>query len=291
MKRLFSILLLLLLPLSAHAGHRLHVVASFSIIGDFVREVAGDNVELKTLVVPDGDVHEYEPTPADAKTLARADIVFVNGLGLEGWMDRLIQSSGFKGKLVVVSHGLATPLRIGGHDDPHAWQDPNNAILYVENIRDALIVADAENAERYKSAATVYTGKLTTLDNWAAAQIKKVPENNRKVISQHDAFEYFALRYGVQFIAPQGMSTDSQPSAADMAKIVDQIRKQHISVIFIENMSDPRLVKQLQQDAGARIGGTLYSDALSKSDGPAADYITMFRHNVTELAAAMQSIH
>lgn len=289
MKHFLCIFLALFLPLSAHAEHRLQVVASFSIIGDFVRQVAGDNVDLKTLVRPDGDVHEYEPTPADAKNLANADIVFVNGLGLEGWIERLIASSGFKGKVVVLSKGLATPLKIANHDDPHAWQNPLNAILYAENIRDALIVADPANAEKYRSATTLYVSKLTNLDAWAEAELNKAPAEKRKVISQHDSFQYFSLRYGIQFIAPQGLSTDSQPSAADMAKIIDQIRSQHITVIFIENMSDPRLVKQLEQDAGAHIGGTLYSDALSRPQGVAPDYIAMFRHNVTELAAAMQA--
>jgi len=284
---LFTLLALSALPLSAHAERKLQVVASFSIIGDMVKQVAGGDVELKTLVGADGDVHEYEPTPTDARILANADIIFINGLGLEGWMERLIKSSGYKGEVVVLTKGIRA-IKTRGHDDPHAWQDPQNAAIYIANIRDALIAADAGNAGRYKAAATSYTSKLTTLDAWAQSEISEVASARRNVISQHDSFEYFSARYGVKFIAPLGISTDSQPSAADMAKIIDQIRRQNITAVFLENMSDPHLMKQLETDAGAHIGGTLYSDALSPPDGPAPDYITLFRHNVVELVAAMK---
>ncbi len=289
MKIRFLLLLvsLMAIPLHAHAQRKLHVVASFSVIGDMVRQVAGENVDLKTLVAAGGNVHEYEPTTADARILANADIVFVNGLGLEGWIKRLIVASGYKGRVITLTRGVAAEI-IAGQEDPHAWQDPRNAITYATNIRDALIAADTQDAGQYRSNADAYVRKLLALDAWGAGEINKVPKDKRKVICQHDSFGYFAQRYGVEFISPLGVSMHGQPSAAMMARIIDQVRKQKITAVFLENMSDPRMMRQLQEDAGGRIGGTLYSDSLSSPSGPAPDYITMFRHNVTELVSAMQ---
>ncbi len=289
MKRLLLTLvaLLTLIPFSSYADGRLRAVASFSIIGDMVKQVAGDNIDLKVLVGSNGDVHEYEPTPADAKLLANADIVFINGLGLEGWMERLISSSNYKGSVIVVTKGVTT-LKSGMHDDPHAWQDIANARIYVQNIRDALVKADKAHVPEYKSNAAAYIKKLDALDAWAIKEISQITPDRRKVISQHDSFQYFTARYGVKFIAPMGISTESQASAADMARIIDQIRAQHITAIFLENMSDAHIIKQLESDTGIRVGGTLYSDALSEPNGPAPDYIAMFRHNIMAIVAALQ---
>ena len=284
MKLYFLLLTLTTFALPAQAAEKLHVVASFSILGDMTREVAGDAIDLKTLVGPNGDTHEYEPTPTDAKTLAHADLTLINGLGLEGWMDRLISASGTKAKMVIATAGIATL-----PNDPHAWQNVTNGKIYVANIRDALAAADPAHASQYKANAGAYIQKLDALDNWVKAQIATVPENKRKVISTHDAFRYFAKAYGVDFIAPLGISTDAQASAGDLAKLIRQIREEKITALFFENMTDSRLIKQLETDAHAHIGGTLYSDALSPPGGPAPNYIAMFRHNVPELVETMQT--
>lgn len=296
-------LLLALLP--AQASAKIKVVASFSIIGDLAREVAGPDADVVTLVGPDSDTHEYEPSPADAKTLTTADVVLSNGLNLEGWIDRLSESAGSKAALVKVSNGI-TPLPAhdeeeddhGGHDhdahdhgafDPHAWQDVANARIYVANIAQALTAADPANTKAYAERAAAYTDKLNILDRWIKNEIGKLPEAKRKVITTHDAFGYFARAYGVTFYSQLGVSNEGQPSAAEMARLIDTIRAQKITALFMENMTDTRMIRQLEMDAGAHIGGTLYSDALSGKNGPAPDYISMMRHNVGMLTQGMNA--
>lgn len=285
-----------LLVFPAHATEKsttekLKVIASFSIIGDMVHEIAGDNVDLTVLVGANGDAHEYEPTPADAKKMATADIIFNNGLGFESWLTRHIKTVSYRGKMIVVSNGIA-PLTMveDGHNqqDPHAWQDLSNGKIYAQNIKDALIAADAKNAKIYEENAKDYIKKLDDLDKKLKAEFAKIPAEKRKVITTHDAFGYFAKAYSVEFLALQGVSTQSQPSAKDMARLIDQIRTQKINTIFLENMADSRLIKQLEKDAGAKIGGTLYSDALSAENEPANHYTTMFEHNLQELTKAMK---
>jgi zinc/manganese transport system substrate-binding protein len=266
---------------------KLSVVASFSILGDLVKQVAGDRATVITLVGPGGDAHVYESTPADAKAVAAADVVIVNGLGFEGWLDRLVGSSGYTGTVVVATHGI-TPRRFAGHGlDPHAWQSIPNAELYVANIRDALDAKDPAGASYYNANAQRYLATLRTLDLWVRGEIAKVPPAKREAITSHDALGYFAEAYGITFIAPLGLSTASDASAGDIARLIDQIRSQHIKAVFLENMTDPRLVRQLAQDGGAVVGGTLYSDALSGPLGDAPSYTAMFHHNVETLVNAL----
>jgi len=272
----------------AHAQARLDVVASFSILGDFARNVGGERVNVTTLVGPDGDVHVYTPAPADAKKIADAKLVIINGLGLEGWLPRLVQSSGGKTAIVAATNGIA-PLKIGGDADPHAWQSVANAKVYVANIRDGLSAADPAGKTSYEANATSYLAKLDALDAQVKAAIDKIPADRRKIITTHDAFGYFAAAYGMAFIAPQGVSTESEVSAKDVAKIIAQIRKQKIPAVFLENVSDDRLLKRIGAESGARIGGTLYSDALTDAKGAAPSYLDMMRHNVKQLAEALMS--
>ncbi len=280
--RIIIIIFAMLFPLLAHAQTKPKIIASFSIIGDMTKQIAGDNIELKTLVGANGDAHEYEPTPADAKALANADLVLVNGLHFEGWLDRLVKSSGYKGKIVVVSNGInAIP------NDPHAWQNLQNGKIYVQNIAQALTEIDAEHAQIYNKNAQEYLHKIEQTDIWVKKEIAQVPVPKRKIISSHDAFTYFSAAYGVEFIAQQGVSTEAQISAQDMAKLIDQIRAQKITALFVENMTDARLIKQLEKDAGAKLGGVLYSDALSAENEPAPAYLLMFKHNVPLIVAAM----
>ena len=280
--------LLLLIASPLHAAERLNVVASFSILGDFVRNVGGDRLNLTTLVGADGDVHVYTPAPGDAKRIAEAKLVIVNGLGLEGWLPRLVQSSGSKAQMVTASAGV-TPLKLGSAADPHAWQSVPNAKVYVTDIANALAAAAPNDAEFFRTQAKAYLEKLDTLDREVREAVAKIPPERRKVISTHDAFGYFAAEYGIQFIAPLGVSTETEPSARDIASIIGQIRAQKIPAVFLENISDDRLIRRIAAETGAKIGGTLISDGLTGENGPAPTYIDMVRHNIKALTSALTS--
>jgi zinc/manganese transport system substrate-binding protein len=270
----------------ARAADRLNVVASFSIIGDFVRNVGGDRVNLTTLVGPDSDSHVYVPAPADAKKVADATLVFVNGLGFEGWLPRLLKAAGGKASVVTTTAGIA-PLKVGSEADPHAWQSVANAKIYVANIRDALVKAAPADAEAFKTNAAAYLAELDALERDLREAIAKIPEGRRKVISTHSAFGYFAAAYGVEFIAPLGVSTESEASARDIARIITQIRAAKIPAVFMENITDPRLIGRISAETGARVGGTLYSDSLTGEKGDSPTYIAMVRHNIKALTSAL----
>jgi zinc/manganese transport system substrate-binding protein len=309
---------------AALAETKVKAVASFSILGDMAAKIGGDRVGVTTLVGPDGDAHVYEPTPADAKAVAGANVLIVNGLGFEGWLERLTQSSGYKGQVVVATKGIE-PLEMGeahehkgnakakdhDHDrkeeakdhgddsekhaddrggrDPHAWQSLANGLVYVKNITEGLCAADPEGCDGYKRNADAYSAEIKALDETIRADIAKVAETKRKVITSHDAFGYFEKAYGVEFLAPQGVSTESEASAADVGGIIRQIRKDKVTALFLENISDPRLVEQIARETGVKPGGALYSDALSAKDGPAATYLEMFKHNAAALTKAMSA--
>ncbi|MCS3728450.1 metal ABC transporter substrate-binding protein [Bradyrhizobium betae] len=283
----FLVLLALLLSASPlRAAERLNVVASFSILGDFVRTIGGDRVNVTTLVGPDSDVHVYTPAPSDAKRIADAKLVIVNGLGLEGWLPRLVQSSGARAQVVTASAGI-TPLKLGSAADPHAWQSVPNAKVYVTDIANALVAADPEDAEFFRAQAKTYLDKLETLDREVREAVAKIPPERRKVISTHDAFGYFAAEYGVRFIAPLGVSTETEPSARDIAAIIGQIKAARIPAVFLENISDDRLIRRIAAETGAKVGGTLISDGLTGEKGPAPTYIDMVRHNIKALTSAL----
>jgi zinc/manganese transport system substrate-binding protein len=281
---LLCVLLLIASPL--HAAERLNVVASFSILGDFVRNVGGDRVDVTTLVGPDSDVHVYTPAPSDAKRIADAKLVIVNGLGLEGWLPRLVQSAGSKAQVVTVSAGIV-PLKLGSAADPHAWQSVPNARIYVSDIANALAAADPDDAEFFRARAKAYLDKLEALDREVREAVAKIPPERRKVISTHDAFGYFAAEYGVQFVAPLGVSTETEPSARDIAAIIGQIKAQKIPAVFLENISDDRLIRRIAAETGAKVGGTLISDGLTGEKGLAPTYIDMVRHNIKALTSAL----
>ena len=274
----------------AQAPEKLPVVATFSILADFARNVGGEQIEVTALVGPNGDTHVYQPKPADAKELGAARLILVNGLGLEGWIDRLIKASGAKAPVVVAANGIKPQqMREEGRLelDPHAWQSIANAKIYVANIRDALIAADPEGASAYRANADTYLGKLDALDKEVRAEIAKIPPGRRQIITTHDAFGYFGTAYGFRFIAPDGVSTETEASARDVAKIIRQIKASNIPAVFLENVTDPRLMRNIATESGAKVGGTLYSDALSSPDGPAATYIEMMHNNIRELSAAL----
>ncbi len=280
----------------------LKIVASFSILGDMAAQVGGDKVTVITLVGPDSDAHVYEPKPADAVAFAQAQVVLVNGLGFEGFMERLAKTSASAATVVEVSKGAAL-IEAGdahgdgtvaasdehGHGgiDPHAFQSVPNARIYVQNITNALCAADAANCETFKFNARAYDAKLVVLDSDIRAAVAAIPADKRAVITSHDAFGYLAHEYGLTFHAPEGISTDSEASAADVARLIDQIREEKASALFVENISDPRLVNQISAETGIKVGGALYSDALSAEDGPAATYIDLMRHNIATIKGAI----
>jgi zinc/manganese transport system substrate-binding protein len=274
------------------AQTKIPVVATISILGDFVKNVGGDRVEVTTLVGPNGDAHVYTPTPADAKNVAAAKLVIVNGFGLEGWITRLIKASGTKAITVTATNGIKSrKMEEEGHQvtDPHAWQDVANAKIYVANIRDGLIAADPAGKSAYEANATGYLAKLADLEKEVKAAIGKIPADHRRIITSHDAFGYFGAAYGMEFIAPEGVSTETEASAKDVAKIINQIKKQKIPAVFMENITDPRLMQQVAKESGAKIGGTLFSDALSDDKGPAPTYIDMMHNNIRQFTAALMS--
>jgi zinc/manganese transport system substrate-binding protein len=284
----FLVLVMSAAPLRAQdrLQSRLNIVASFSILGDFVRNVGGERVSVTTLVGPDGDVHVYTPAPADAKKIADAKLLVINGFGLEGWLPRLLQASGSNAPIIVATKGI-TPLKLGSDADPHAWQSVVNAKIYVANIRDALVAVDPTDTEVFRANAESYLAKLDALDREVRETIGGIPQNHRKVISTHDAFGYFAAGYGIDFIAPLGVSTESEASARDIARIINQVRASGIPAVFLENISDPRLMRRISAETGARIGGTLYSDGLTDEKGAAPTYIDMVRHNIKALTSAL----
>lgn len=279
----------------------LPVVASFSILADMVREVGGPQVEVTSLVGPNTDAHVFDPTPADAKRIASARLVFVNGLGFEGWLDRLVKASGYRGPIVIASKGIKTPLQLkDAHDhasaakghghqhshaapDPHAWQNLANAERYVETIRIALAAALPAHSAVLEQRATDYIKRIRALDQATKAQIAAVAVERRRVITSHDAFGYFAAAYGITFYPLQGLSTGSEPSAAEVVRVIDLIKKNKVSAIFTENISDPRVLERIAKDSGAKVGGRLYADALTEPGTSADSYLKMFQHNVTTI--------
>ena len=283
-----------LLAMPVRAENRLNVVASFSILGDFVKNVGGDKVNVTTLVGPSGDAHVYTPAPDDARKVADARLLIVNGLGLEGWLPRLVESSGSKATIVTSSNGVA-PLQVASqsavndtiHPDPHAWQSVANAKIYVRNISEALIAADPADAETFRADAARYLSELDALDAEVRSEVAKIPPERRKVISTHRAFGYFAKAYGIEFLAPEGVSTEEEPSARDVADIITQVKDSKVPAVFLENMSDPRLMRRIASETGAKVGGTLFSDALTDEKGDAPTYIDLVRHNIKALTGAL----
>ena len=316
-----STFMLIVLTGTAKSDEKIKVVATFSILGDMVKRIGGDHILLTTLVGPNGDTHVYKPSPAAAKALSQADVLFVNGLDFEGWITRLIEASGFKGRHVVTTSGVNTIAyeEEEGHDDhsddphdkhakkkhaddkhhddhahhdhgefdPHAWQSLINARVYVDNITDALAQFAPDKAAKFYQNRAAYTAEIESMHSQIKKLISSVPQHQRTVVTSHDAFQYFGRDYGITFLAPQGLSTDSEASAQDVAKLIEQMRTKKIKAVFLQNISDPRLLQQIAKETGAKVGGTLYPGALSEPDGPAPTYLKMFHHNAKTLSQAL----
>ena len=281
----------LALSVSASASAApIKAVTSITIIADMVHEVGGDLVQVQSIVGPNGDAHSYEAKPQDSKTLNEAQIVFVNGLGLDPWIEKLTTSSGFKGPLAVVTKGIKTHrFDEDGKQvvDPHAWQDLSNGQIYVTNIAKALCEVDAADCPTFNTNASAYNAKLAAMDAELKVKFAAVPEANRQVVTTHDAFGYFAKAYGLRFLAPEGFATEGEPSAAAIAKLVVQIKRDNIKALFFENMSDNRVIEAIAAETGVHAGPPLYADALSKPDEPGNTYLAMFKYNTDTLLKAL----
>jgi len=314
----------------AVAADKLSVVASFSVLGDITQELGGDKIALTTLVGANQDSHVYKPTPFDVQTLAKADLIVINGLSFEGWITRLEESSGFKGLRVVASKG-ANVIELHeeehpgeehddknehakheehkehkegdhqgsadhqehdehhhGDQDPHAWHSLANIRVYINNISSGLIEADSANKAYYQANKVAYLAKVDALENKLAAKVATVPVAKRQVIISHDAFGYLGRDYSFRFLAPVGLNTQMKPSAADVAQLIRQVKAQNIKALFVENVSDDRLIKQIGRETGAKLGGHLYSDALSAESEPAPSYLKMMEHNIDTLIDELQ---
>jgi zinc/manganese transport system substrate-binding protein len=310
-RRSLILLPVLALPSVARGQARLPVVASFSILGDMVAKVGGDRVALRVIAGPDADAHGFQPRPSDAVALRDAALVVRNGLGFDGWMDRLVRSAGYRGPVATATEGLNPRMMEAhhhghGHDhggaarrqqhsvgprmvpDPHAWQDLRHGQHYVRTIAAALTAADAAGEATYGRNAEAWLARLATLDTWVRAEIGRVPEARRRVVTSHDAFGYFGAAYGIAFLAPQGVSTEAEPSAAQVARLIRQMKAENITAVFMENMANPATLRRVAAEAGVAVGGRLFADALSAPGGPAPDYEAMFRHNVGLLVPAMR---
>lgn len=288
--RLLCLLTALSPMAAAKAQGRLEVVASFSILADITRQIGGERVNVSTLVPPEADAHVFQPAPQDAKRIAQARAVIINGLGFEGWMERLIKAAGGKPRIIQASKNIQ-PLKSSDPHlhglDPHAWHDIANIKIYVAAIRDGLIAIDPEGDSLYRQRAQAYLAQLDLLDTEIRASLADIPPARRMVVTSHDAFGYYARAYAIRMLAPQGVSTETEASAKDIAKVIKQIRAQSIPAVILENVSDPRLLEQIARETGAKIGGKLYSDSLSLETGPASTYIDLMRHNTKTLKDAM----
>jgi zinc/manganese transport system substrate-binding protein len=287
--RVLLVLFSLMLSLSTSAAEKLQVVTSFSILADMTQEVGGEHIQITNLVGPDADAHTYEPTPDDAKALLSAKLIIKNGLGFEPWLDRLVTSTETSAPVISASRGvIPRSLDEEGETvpDPHAWHNLANAELYVRNIAKALETADPAHKADYERNSQAYLKKIYALLADAKAKLGALPPGNRRIVTSHDAFGYLGQAYGIEFIAPQGLSTEREPSAADVAALITQIRQAKVKAVFMENIKDARLLKQIAAESGAHIGGTLYSDALAAS-GPASTFIGLFKYNLNTLYEAL----
>ena len=269
------------------AADELNVVASFSILGDMVEQVVGDHANVTTIVGPDADAHIYQPSVADAKAVAEADVIFVNGLGFETWSDTLIAESGTDGVVFVATEGV-TPVMVDGEEDPHAWNALTNGVIYVQNISAAMSEALPDHADAFQANADAYIAQLTALDSETKSKLAGLPADRRTVVTAHDAFGYLADAYGLNFLAPVGIDTEAEPSAQELAALITQLRERKVAGLFVENITSPALVQQISDETGIEIGVRLYSDALSDRGGPATSYLAMFQHNLGALLAALQ---
>ena len=286
-RNLFAVIVLTAIANASFAEDRLQIVASFSILGDMVEQVVGDLADVTTIVGPDADAHVYQPSVADARAVADADIIFVNGLGFETWSDTLISESGTSATVHVATAGVKI-VTIDGSTDPHAWNSLSNGVVYVNNIAATLSEKLPAKADMIEANRAAYVDQLLALDTATKATLANLPATKRTVVTAHDAFGYLADAYGMTFLAPVGIDTEAEPSAQDLAILIDQLKADGAAALFVENITSPALVQQIADETGLTIGGRLFSDALSEHGGPATSYLAMFEHNLETLLTALE---
>ena len=270
------------------AEDRLKIVASFSILGDMVQQVVGEHADVTTIVGPDADAHVYQPSVADARAVADADVIFVNGLGFETWSETLIAESGTDASVHVATQGVKI-VKVDGETDPHAWNSLSNGVVYVNNIAAVLSNKIPEKADIIETNRATYANTLMALDTSTKTKLSQLPAEKRTVVTAHDAFGYLADAYDMTFLAPVGIDTDAEPSAQELAVLIDQLKADGAAALFIENITSPALLQQIADETGLTIGGRLFSDALSERGGPATSYLAMFEHNLNTLLTALGS--
>lgn len=272
------------------------VLASFSILADIARAVAPANASVSALVGADADAHVFEPTPADGRRVAQAELLLINGLGFEGWIERLVKVAGYRGRIVIASRGIAARKVASGHAhaghdhgelDPHAWQNLAHGRRYAGNIAQAFITQWPAARAEVEQRLADYGARIDELDRRLRALLATIPRPQRRIVTSHDAFGYLAEAYGIDVFAAQGFGPTSQPTAAQVARLVRRIRHDGVRALFVENISDPRLIERIASEGGARVGGKLYSDALSAPGGPADSYLKLVEHNVRTIAQAL----
>ena len=269
------------------AEEKMKIVASFSILGDMVEQVIGEHASVTTIVGPDADAHIYQPSVADARSVADADAIFLNGLGFETWSDTLIAESGTGASVHVATDGIS-PVLVDGEVDPHAWNSLLNGVVYITNIADVLKQKLPEHADAIDANTSAYIAKLNALDTETKAALAELGDDKRTVVTAHDAFGYLADAYDMNFLAPVGIDSEAEPSAQELAQLIAQLKEDGAAALFVENITSPALVQQISDETGLEIGGRLFSDALSERGGPATSYLAMFKHNLSTLLEALK---
>ncbi len=272
-------------------AQKLQVVATASMIADMASQIGGDLIDVRCVVPIGGDPHIYDPTPGDANMVAHADLILRNGLTFEGWLMELIENSGTRANIVTVTEGIdaISSLLYENASDPHAWMDASNGLIYIKNIRDALIRLDPQNEPTYTQNHEQYAGHLRELDHYIMEKIASIPESKRILITSHDAFQYYGRRYGIRLESVLGTSTDAEVQTADILRLNKIIKESRVPALFVESTINPKVLEQLAVDNNLQIGGKLYSDSIGDKDSPAPTYYDMLKHNTDVIVAALSS--
>ncbi len=289
MNRVYTFIICCILSLQLHAQEKPTVIASCSMIADMCKNICGDILAVDMIVPVGGDPHIYEPTPSDARKVSSGDIVFINGLTFEGWIGDLIENAASKAPVVTVTEGIE-PIRSDKYQnsaDPHAWMDLELAQTYILNIKDALVALYPKYENEFEQNYQRYQKQIKDLDQYILSEVKKIDQQKRVLITSHDAFAYYGKRYGIQLEALMGISTESDARTSDIIRVSRIIKERKVPAIFIESTINPKLIKQISDDSGAKIGGELFADSLGEEDSDADTYINMLKHNTDVIVGAL----
>lgn len=279
---------MVLLCMPAFLGAQ-NILTTTSVLRDMAQHIAPDHCRVETIVPRGMDPHIYEPTPSDIDLVLASDLIFMNGLRLEGWLDKIISNAGRHGKKVIVTEGITpiTSLEYESAPDPHAWMDLSLGLTYLKNMRKALVELMPRHADEIQQKYDTYIREMRDVHEWTREQIQSIPAENRVLITSHDAFQYFGRAYGMELHAALGLSTDADVKTGDVLNITRLLESSAIPAIFIESTINPKLLEQIASDYNVVIGGELYADALSSQNGPAGTYLDLFRHNVNTITQAL----